>query len=71
MDVQQNFRAGYRDARFQSRLHAIGRAAIHGTILAIAIFYPAAIWKRIVGALLAFFIVGLIVQFRAIRRERR
>ena len=67
--MSEDFRAGYQDAKFKSRWDAIARALVHGTILAVAIFYPAAVWKRIVGALLAFFIVGLIIQFRAIRRS--
>jgi hypothetical protein len=68
--IREEFRAGYCDANFKSHKEAIGRTIVHGSILGIAIFYPAAPWKRIVGALLAFFIYGSIIQFRAIRRER-
>lgn len=66
--TSEQFEAGRSDAKFKSRRDAIQRAVIHGIILAVAIFYPAAVWKRVVGAILAFFLVGLIVQFRAVRR---
>jgi hypothetical protein len=68
--VRQEFRTGYRDATFKSHSDAVKRACIHATILAFAIFYPAALWKRIVGALLAFFLVGVIIQFPAVRSRR-
>jgi hypothetical protein len=69
--VKEQFQVGYQDAKFKSHKDALLRALIHGSIIGIAIFYPAAWWKRIVGALVAFFVVGLVGQFRAIRRERR
>jgi hypothetical protein len=65
----EEYRAGSRDAKFKSHKEAIARAIVHGSILGVALFYPAAWWKRILGASLAFFIVGWIVQFRAIRRK--
>ena len=68
--IGEEYRAGYKDARLKTHGEAIRRAIVHGIILAAAIFYPAAIWKRVVGALFAFFIYGWIIQFRAIRRER-
>jgi hypothetical protein len=68
--LRESFDAGYRDARLKSRKDALGRALIKGTITGVAIFSPGARWKRLIGALLAFFIVGCIVQFRAMRKER-
>jgi len=69
-DTRREFDAGYRYAKFKSRWDAIGRAFMYGTIIAIAIFYQTAWWKRVIGALLAFWLVGVVVQYRAIRRER-
>ncbi len=69
-NAREEFQAGYRDAKIKSPWDGLKRGAIHGAILAVAIVYPAAIWKRVVGALVAFWLVGMIVQYRAMRRER-
>jgi hypothetical protein len=68
--VRDELKAGHSDAKFKSHGDAIRRALVHGSIIGVAVFYPAAIWKRVVGALVAFFLVGVISQYRAIRRER-
>jgi hypothetical protein len=69
-EIRKAFDVGYREAKFKGHKDAILRAVIHGTILGAAIFYPAALWKRIVGALVAFFLVGLIGQYRTVKRAR-
>jgi hypothetical protein len=59
------------DAKFKNRGDTKDWASVHGLILGVAIFYPdpAVLWKRLVGAMLAFVILEFVVQFRAIRRK--
>ena len=68
--LREAFDAGRSDAILRSPRAAITHGFIKGAIVAVAMFYPAAWWKRVLGALVAFFVLGLIVQFRAMRRER-
>jgi hypothetical protein len=68
---REELRAGYEGAKIKSHKDALLRALIHGAIIGIAIAYPAVWWKRVVGALVAFFVVGVVGQVRAIRRDRR
>jgi hypothetical protein len=71
MGLRREYREGYGDARIRSHKAAIVRACAHGIVIGVALFYPAAIWKRILGAVVAFFVIGVIVQFVSMRRQRR
>jgi hypothetical protein len=69
-ETSEQFQAGVQSAKFKSHKEALLRAILHGSIIAIALTWPTAWWKRIVGLVVAFFLVGAFSQYRAIRRGR-
>jgi hypothetical protein len=69
--LREALNEGRNDERLRSPRAAITHGFIKGGIVAVAMFYPAPWWKRGLGVLVGFFVLGLIVQFRAVRRERR
>ncbi len=66
----EEFRTGYRDAQLKSHRSAIGRAIVHGTIHSRRNLLPRCDLEANRGRATSFFLVGLIVQFRAIRRKK-
>jgi Sec-independent protein secretion pathway component TatC len=70
-EIQANFLTGMKSAKFLSHKHAIGQAAIDAALIIIAYASAPSWWSRILVFVAMWFLFGLVVQFRAIRRERK
>ena len=72
--IREEFNAGYNDARSRSSWTAFVHGAIKGGIAAIGtfwpLFHPAAWWKRLLGVVIAYLVLGMIVQFHRERSAR-
>jgi hypothetical protein len=68
--LKGNLGAGNEDAARNTRRNRIGRWAMLAAVICAAL-WRAPVWERGLAALLAFFVIGCVVQFFAIREERR
>lgn len=70
MGPREQFRVWRERAKYKSHREAFVRALIRAFIFAVVFAYPAALWKRIVGGIVAWFLMGVVIQLYAIGRDR-
>lgn len=69
--LSEEFRAGAESAKIRTYGNALTRALQVGGAIAAALFTPVVWWVRILIFLGTMFIIGVVVQYREIRRIDR
>ena len=71
MNLGDEFRAGAESAKIRTHGNALVRAVQVGGAIAVALFTPVVWWGKLLIFLGVMFLIGVVVQYREIRRIDR